>query len=249
MILRRDPDSGSRSALTRLADGSATDAERADLEAAVALSPELAAELAEQREVVARLAALELNAPPRLHDTVRALERAPVRRRRARMTPRLAFVAIAVVVVVTVGLSRPVGHANVRGVIALALAPGEHSPPPVSPRDHAVLDVAIDRTAFPNWDYLGWRTTGARLDTLGGQHVETVYYQAARSERVGYSIVGGTALPLGEARLALRRGGVSYWVLSHGGATVVSWRRDGHTCVLASRHAPAGALISLAQTD
>jgi anti-sigma factor RsiW len=249
MILRRDPDRAARAALTRLADGSATDAERAELEAAAMRSPELAAELAEQRTAVSLLAALELSAPPRLHERVQALEPVPARRRRARMTPRLAIVAIAVVAVVAVALSRPVGHANVRGVIALALAAGEQVPPAVSPRDHAVLDVAIDRTAFPNWKYLGWRTTGDRLDNVGGQQVETVYYQTAGDERVGYSIVGGATVPLGKAQLALRRRGVSYWVLPHGGATVVSWRRDGHTCVLASREASARTLISLAQAD
>jgi anti-sigma factor RsiW len=104
MILRANKKAAEQAAITRLADGSATEAERARLEAAVARSPELAAELAEQRRVVAMLASLDVGAParaadqpyrdrdgrsdraPRIRDrpTGRARERAQRRRDRAR---------------------------------------------------------------------------------------------------------------------------------------------------------------------
>jgi len=248
MILRPRKHDRSTAAITRLADGSASERERAALEAAVARSPQLAAELAEQRQAVTALAALDLQAPPGLHARIRELERKPASRR-PRTTRRAAVIALAVLVLVLVSLSRSSGHASVRGVIAIALASASQPPPAVSPRDHALLDVAIDRATFPNWDYRGWRTTGSRLDTLGGQSVETVYYTARGWERVGYSIVGGSALPVKGAKLVLARHGVSYWVISDAGASVLTWRRDGHTCVLASHRAPVSALLALAQAD
>ena len=248
MILRRNRDGGVNAAITRLADGSASDAERAQLEAAVARSPQLAAELAEQREAVSRLAAIDVAAPHELHARVRTIESRPARRR-PRTTRRAALIALATIVIVLVALARPAGHPGVGDVIAVALASSEQSPPGLNPSDHAVLNVAIDKATFPNWGYRGLQTTGSRLDTLGGQSVETVYYAARSRERVGYSIVGGSALPIKGARLALTRDGVRYWVIRDGRASVISWRREGHTCVLASRQAPVSALLALAQAD
>ena len=248
MILRRKQDDSASAAITRLADGSAGDVERAQLEAAVAGSPELAAELAEQRRAVSLLAGVYVEAPPALHERVGAIETRP-ERRRSRGTIRVGVIALATVVVVLVALARPAGHASVHGVIAVALASAEQPAPGLNPRDQTVLGIAIDRTTFPNWGYRGWRTSGSRLDTLGGQAVETVYYTAPGGVRIGYSIVGGTALPVTAARLALNRDGVSYDVISQRGARVVTWRRDGHTCVLASRQAPVSALLALAQAD
>jgi hypothetical protein len=42
---------------------------------------------------------------------------------------------------------------------------------------------------------------------------------------------------------------VSYRVLAHDGATVVTWRRDGHLCVVAGRGVSARTLIGLASWD
>ncbi|HEY3186282.1 MAG TPA: hypothetical protein VGJ70_02325, partial [Solirubrobacteraceae bacterium] len=44
----------------------------------------------------------------------------------------------------------------------------------------------------------------------------------------------------------VRRGALPLAVLQHRGATVVTWRRDGHTCVLASREAGVARLVRLA---
>ena len=248
MILRANKKAAEQAAITRLADGSATEAERARLEAAVARSPELAAELAEQRRVVAMLASLDVGAPASLHQRLVAPE-PPTARRRARPTSRIAIVTVVLIALLVFAIARPGGHANVRSVVAIALATGDGVPPGVSSHDHALLGVAIDRVAFPNWSTRGWRTSGSRIDTLGGQHVETVYYTAEGYERVGYAIVGGAALRITGARRAATRGGVSYWTIPDGRASVVTWRRDGHTCVLASRHAPVSALIALASVS
>jgi hypothetical protein len=73
----------------------------------------------------------------------------------------------------------------------------------------------------------------------------TVEYRGRR-QRVGYTIVAGPALAVpGEAQ-RVRRGSLGLAVVRRDGATVVTWRRAGHTCVLASRDAPARRLLDLA---
>jgi anti-sigma factor RsiW len=249
MMLRRHRDQPGHPALARLADGTASADERAALEDVLAGRPELAAELAEQRDALTLLASIAaVTAPPGLQERVRASQAQPARRR-PRATRRAAILAIAFVAVVLVALVRSSGTANVHSVVAVALARGDTPPPGVSPRDHVLLGIAIDRVAFPNWADRGWRTSGSRLDSLGGQEVETVYYRAEGYERLGYSIVGGAPLAIGGARLLARHDGVSYWTIAGTSASVVTWRRDGHTCVLASRAAPLSALVALAETD
>jgi hypothetical protein len=47
----------------------------------------------------------------------------------------------------------------------------------------------------------------------------------------------------------IKRWGVSYRVLSQDGATVVSWQRAGHLCVVSGRGVNARTLLSLASWD
>jgi hypothetical protein len=55
---------------------------------------------------------------------------------------------------------------------------------------------------------------------------------------VGYTIVDGAPLPEpGDARTVMAAGTKLKVYKTDGGATVVTWRRDGHTCVLAGRGA------------
>jgi len=237
-------------ALARLADGNATDAERAQLEAAVARSPELAAALAAQRRALALVAALDVEAPAELHARVRALAQPPVRRQpHRRVAARTALVAALAVVILVAALARSQSQPDVHSVLGLTLSAATQPAPAVNARDHATLDVAVNRTVFPNWRSRGWHTTGARLDNLDGHVVETVYYTAEGYERVGYSIVGGAALRVGGWQRTITQRGVRYWVIDSRGASVLTWRRDGHTCVLASRRVPVQALLALAQAD
>jgi hypothetical protein len=45
------------------------------------------------------------------------------------------------------------------------------------------------------------------------------------------------------------RGGAQYLLISAAGAQIVAWVQDGHTCVLASRSAPAAMLLALAVAE
>jgi hypothetical protein len=66
---------------------------------------------------------------------------------------------------------------------------------------------------------------------VDGRAATVVYYR--RGERqVGYVIVSGSAMPEPSATSGQTRRGVEYHALRVGGKPVVTWRRDGHTCVL-----------------
>jgi len=129
-----------------------------------------------------------------------------------------------------VGLGAPTGG-----------APAEsHSNP------HA-LDVSAAGIAYPYWGgKLGWRAVGARTDTVGGRVVTTVLYADRRGRRIGYSIVAGSALAIPAGNATVVRRGRGFHVLNRADPTIVTWRENGHTCILTARGVDAGELIHLA---
>ena len=131
MRRRRESGAGGReiAELAALADGSLAPERRADLEAQVAASSELAERLAEQERAVAlaRTATASVEAPPALRARIEAQQRAP----RGRAPRRLVLVSAATVAAAAVILGVVVfgsgSSTNTRFAAALAptgLAPG-----------------------------------------------------------------------------------------------------------------------------
>jgi anti-sigma factor RsiW len=230
--------------LARLADGSIARDERAELERALATSPELQAKLDEQRRALAIVAALDVEAPARLLERLASPPRAM--RRARRRIPVRGLIMVAAAAVILALLARSNRADDVRSEVHITLERATLAGPPRATGQRAVLTAAVDGIAFPDWQSRGWLATGARTDSFAGRAVETVFYSSPGYGRVGYSIAAGAPLPVGGAQRVLRGGGVAYAVLSADGATVVTWLRDGHTCVLASKQAPAAALLALA---
>lgn len=245
MVMRRSNSNSDEDQLARLADGTIGDGEREELEHALARSPRLAALLAEQKRALSLTGAIDVEAPASLRQRIYA---PPERRRRALRlpAPRTALVLVGAVVLLV--LLAPRGHApSVRSEVHLALAAAKLPPPPTaSASDGAVLSAAVQGVSFPDWTGRGWTASGARGDTLDGRSVETVFYRSREYARLGYSIVAGSPLSVGAAQRTVESHGVVYSVIRSDGATVVTWRRDGHTCVLASMHATAPVLLALA---
>ncbi|HEY5262308.1 MAG TPA: hypothetical protein VIJ33_09360, partial [Solirubrobacteraceae bacterium] len=133
----------------------------------------------------------------------------------------------------------------------LALRPATLASPAESSRDHSVLDSTVEGIAYPYWQgNFGWQAAGARVDRLAGRTVTTVFYTHnsttyTGASRIGYAIVAGHPLrfPSGTVR-TLRE--VSFHILTSEGATVVTWRRAGHTCILVARGVPSSTLMHLA---
>ena len=234
--------------LARLADGTLPTARRAEVDARVAASPALAA--AFERQGVA-LGALRrtatTGAPARL--------RAHVERRRAprRARPRRGLLggvaaaagaaALALALVLPGALS---GGPSLAEAAALGLRPPTLPAPQAVAGTPQLLRAAVDGVPFPNYRAkFGWAPTGARRDEPSGRHATTVFYEKG-GRKIAYTIVGGDALDRPGGLRAQTRGGVTYRTYRDHGRTVVTWQRNGHTCVLSARAARPAELLALA---
>ncbi|MDQ2895766.1 MAG: hypothetical protein M3Y09_08970, partial [Actinomycetota bacterium] len=136
---------------------------------------------------------------------------------------------------------------SLRQTVHLTLA-AAISPPPAE-RGTRALDISSAGIPFPYWQQtVGWRALGSRTDRVANRTVVTVFYRAHDGRRVGYAIVGGAPIPFRAGRV-VTRGGVSYWLLQEGTIELVTWRRAGHTCVIAGRGVGPGTLLRLATAD
>lgn len=237
--------------LVGLADGSLRGQRRAEVERALADHPDLRSAVAAQRRVLeaVELAAAQ-DAPPALRARL-ALALPPVRpgtrRRIAGLTASVAAVAGAAAGV-TVALT---GGAAVAGasVLQASLLSNRAAQGQIGQRRggaEALPRVRADGLSYPYWDdHFGFRATGVRYDRLHGQVVTTVFYSRGPS-RVAYEIVSGAPLKLGASAGSMRRQGVVFRTLSSPRGPVVTWMRDGHTCVLVGDHAALLVLLKLA---
>jgi len=238
------------SELAALADGSLAPERREALLGRVRRSPDLLAALAEQERAVRMIGAVDVPAPAALRAQVQSML-APRARRRAFPMPRLGLAAGAATalaaVAVAIGLAG--GGASVSGVqqaAALTLSPATMGAPAESRTHRAQLAAEVGGVHFPYWkERFGWRSTGERVDRLAGHAVTTVFYTDAQGRRIGYAIVSGRA-PATHGGTVTWRAGVPYRLLSHDGATVVTWERGGHLCVVSGRGVSVGALLRLA---
>jgi hypothetical protein len=146
----------------------------------------------------------------------------------------LAVVIIALVLVLSGGGGGP----SVADAAAVALMRPTAPAPAVSMKDMHLVDARVGGITFPNYAYAWpkWRTSGERSDTLSGRRAVTVTYRGPKGD-VGYTIVDGDALPepSGNVRWITANGVHLAVYTTTDGATVVTWRRAGHTCVLAGR--------------
>jgi hypothetical protein len=192
-----------------------------------------------------------LDAPPALRTWVRAAEtaRGPGRAPRPPRRPRLALAgagglvaaaAAALVLALVGGGGGGGGAPSVDAAAALALArPTAAAPATTGPAD-TQLAARVGEVTFPNYAYRWpeWKAAGIRHDTIGGRAATTVTYRGPAGD-VGYTIVDGAPLPEPGAGRRIVAEGVPMRVFRKDGATVVTWRRDGHTCILAGRGAGA----------
>jgi anti-sigma factor RsiW len=236
--------------LARLADGTLPAERRAEVEARVAASPQLASILERQSVALEALrGTAEIGAPARLRADVERGRggRADRGRRRGIVfgapIAAAAAVALALVLVLSGGSS---SNPSVADTTALAQkAPTQAAPAPV-PGDPALLRARVDDVPFPNYSAkFGWKASGARHDAPSGRGATTVFYGKG-SRTIAYTIVSGEALDPPQDARATKRDGVVFRTFRDGGRAVVTWERNGHTCVLSSRAARPEELVALA---
>jgi hypothetical protein len=174
--------------------------------------------------------------PPALRARLRALQAQRTERRRP--APRLALAAATALAtfgaVVVIALTA--GSSGVPTVAEVAAAANREATAPAPARDARhppLLRASFGGVAYPYWkQHFGWRTTGERTDTIDGRRARTVFYQHTH-HRIGYTVVSGKPLkrPAGAERLVVD--GVEMYRYRDGRNTVVTFERNGHTCVLA----------------
>lgn len=209
----------------------------------------------EENEIAALAASVK--APESLHRRVRemvqeAQEGPSAKRRHWKIAaPRIAVAAagacaLAVAAIVAVLPGAGSGSLTVQSAAAVALGRPIMPAPPESPTEHAQLRMAVEGVAFPYWaERYGWRSTGARVDTIAGRSVTTVFYTDSSNQRIGYAIASGRSPSISGGVLRWQRG-VPYRVLRQDGAVVVAWPRKGHLCVVSGRGIGAATLLRLA---
>ena len=202
---------------------------------------------AEGEAVGARIRALigDVEAPATLRARVEA-ERAKAdvtRSRRRFSVPALpafgaagALAAVVVALVLVLSGGGSTAGPSVADAAGLALARPTAPAPAVNTTDMHLVDARIGGITFPNYGYQWpkWKPAGQRTDTISGRAATTVTYRGPRGD-VGYTIVDGKPLPEPQGARHVMSNGLRFAVLSKGDATVVTWRRAGHTCVLAAR--------------
>jgi hypothetical protein len=177
-----------------------------------------------------------IEAPPALRRRVEE-ERAPRPRRRRIAIPAVAAGAVAAAAVVVALLVGGGGAGpTVDDAAALALARPTQPAPAVDTTDTHLVDARVGGIQFPNYAYTWarWKAVGRRSDTIAGRAATTVTYRGPQGD-VGYTIVDGEPLPEPSGARHRTVEGLRLAVVRKGDATVVTWRRDGHTCVLAGR--------------
>jgi hypothetical protein len=214
-----------------------------------------------ESELVEFVHAIDVRAPDSLHRRVESLvaESRPLGRRRRRtsgrsfrLAPRLAaagaIAAAVAAVAIAVGLSGGGSPTLSQSqAVALTLRPATETAPPESTRNHAELAAAVEGVSFPYWEgRLGWRSTGARTDRVGGRNVTTVFYADGHGHRIGYAIVAGSPPPRSAGGVVRWRGGTSYRLLAENGVPAVVWLRRGHLCVVSARGMSGATLLRLA---
>jgi anti-sigma factor RsiW len=223
--------------LSALADGTIDSARRAAVEARIAGSPELSALYQRERrvvEMVHRTNAAE-RAPAGLRARIEAQRpsaRVRVRRRAgyaSGLAAALAAVVLALVLVLPGGSPGAPSVSEAAGLAALG--PTHAAPVPDTSAPAVKLGREVEEVYFPNWERsFGARAVGQRSDGLGGRPAVTVYYRW-HGRMLAYTIVGLPSLSQPAARVTWMNG-VELRTLKLDGRLVVTWRRDGHTCVL-----------------
>lgn len=226
------------------------DRDRTDIEEGLAAEGDVCG----QRRVRDALHALDVPAPETLRRAVErevaaARERrgagfAAPRRLRARPFALAAGALAALVVALAVVLPGSGDGPTVQEAARVALLPAAAPAPPA--RDGGrLLEASVEGIAYPTWSTAGWRVVGERTDMLAGREIRTVLYRDRRGGRVGYAIAAGDTLSVDGGRV-VERHGARIRVLDVDGAVVVTWQRDGHTCILASREVAPARLVALA---
>jgi hypothetical protein len=183
--------------------------------------------------------------PPALRARLRATPAPAPRVPRLALAAATALAAFGAALAIALNAGSP--HAPTVGDAAALATRSATGPAPVEDARHPTLvRASFAGVAYPDWKQrFGWRATGERTDTIDGRTMRTVFYQHTH-HRIGYTVIAGKPLkrPAGAERLVVD--GVEMYRYRDGRNTVVTFRRNGRTCVLAGYVHFASTLPKLA---
>jgi hypothetical protein len=236
--------------LSALADGTLDPARRAEVEARIAQSPEMTALYERERRVVELVhhANEQTRAPLRLRERIEAQRPSPAKRARRRfgyaggLAAGLAVVVLALVLLLPGGSPGAPSVSEAAGLASLGATQAAPMPDPSNP---IKLGSDVEDVYFPNWEKRFEATaTGQRNDTLDGRPATTVFYEM-NGKTIAYTIVGEPALSASPSK-ETSLNGTRLWTFEHNGRQIVTWKRDGRTCILSSADVAPGQLQKLA---
>jgi hypothetical protein len=241
------PDVPEHSELTALADGSLSGRRRRRLEERLDSEPQLRDELERQRLAVAAIRSTDLAAPASLRERIeveRERARAPARRRRLALGGALAGAAAAAVLALLLILPDGAGAPTVVEASELAGRPSTEPPPGSGGPD--LLAVRAFGLPMPDWaEKFGWEATGLRPDEIDGRDAVTVFYEK-EGRRIAYTVISGDPLDPPDGAASAAREGTSLRYIDDRGRVIVTWEREGFTCVLSGGGVAPGVLLDLA---
>ena len=250
-------------AITRLVDGTLSGPERDEIAAWADSSPEIARQVAAERQISRELASAGPAPPERLLGAVeerfRAAGRSPrPRHARARdpqrgralasrWRPALALAtagAAVLVVVLAITISGSSASPNTTDAARLAFVPATGPAPNVT--SPAYLDASYGGVTFPNYAKLGAVPTGRLVGRIRGRPALTVFYRLPNGARLSYTVFSGDPVGVPSAARLVRFQGVALRTYrTSDGLSVVTLVRNGRTCVLAAR-TPQTVVLGLA---
>lgn len=235
-------------AVTRLVDGSLSDAERSAIDAWAIQRPEVRRQVESHRRVVHELRTGGPDVPERLVGAVEARIRAANGSRRgwrpgwlvsaSKWRPAVAVAAVAaasaVVVLVVGGIGGSHPAPSIAAAARLAFAPATGPAPAF--KSSRLLDVSYAGVTYPNYAVeFAALPTGQRVDRIGGRPALTVFYRLRGGIRLSYTVFSGKPVSLPRAARRVVFDGVALRVFSAPSSlAVVTVVRFGHTCVLAA---------------
>jgi hypothetical protein len=238
--------------LVGLADGSLRGQRRAEVERGLEEHPRLRAAVAAQRRVLSAIEQAAAEPAPHALRARLALARPPTRRSARIRVIGLATAGSAAVAGAAAGLvvaisGGAVAQASVLQAAQVTNRTAQHAVSEPRRGVEYLPGVRANGLTYPSWDdHFGFRASGVRYDRVGGHLVTTVFYSRGAT-RVAYEIAAGAPLRLGgPAMRTMTRQGLVLHVLSSSRGPVVTWTRDGHTCVLVGRPATLPVLLKLA---
>jgi hypothetical protein len=174
------------------------------------------------------------------------------RQRRGVRRPAWASASVAVAAAASAAVLALAGSPASAPTVASAATLATRSPAlPVGAADEGRLVwpwAAGAGLSFPNWARpFGFTAVGARIDRLSGRVATTVFYAVPHSGNlIGYTIVSGRELAAGTPVRQTSWDGEMLSTFSEHGRAVVTWIREGHTCVLSGSPTLLKQLMRLA---